>query len=150
IYVHVITDNKNRTLTSVKTTISKCGGNLGEAGTVGWMFEKKGMILAKAVGKSADEAEMEAIDAGAEDIDRDGDEFEILTAPNSLMKVRENLEKAGFVIEKAEFDFVAKNPVKIGSLEDARKVIHLVEELEDDDDVANVYGNFDIPEEFLG
>lgn len=149
VYVQVITDNKNRTVASVKTAFTKNGGNMGEAGSVGWMFEKKGLVIAKASGKDEDEAELEAIDAGAEDLERDGDNFEIYTDPSNLMKVRDNLEKAGFEIEKAEFDYRPKNPVKIENLEDANKVLKLMDALEDDDDVSNVYSNFDISEEIM-
>jgi len=149
VYVQVITDNKNRSAANVKVTFSKNGGNMGEAGTVGWMFEKKGLILAKASEKDAEEAELEAIDAGAEDIDIDGDLFEIIVDPSSLMQVRDNLDKSGFEIEKAEFDYIAKDPVKIDNQEDAKRVLRLIEALEDDDDVANVYSNFDIPEEMM-
>lgn len=149
VYVQVITDNKNRAVSSIKTIFNKSGGNMGEAGTVGWMFEQKGIIFAKASGVDSEEAELLAIDAGAEDISTEGDEFEIITTPAGLMKIRENLEKAGFEIKKAELTFVAKNPVKIDSLEGAQKVFRLIEALEDDDDVANVYSNFDVPEEMM-
>ena len=87
--------------------------------------------------------------AGAEDIDIDGDLFEIIVDPSSLMQVRDNLDKSGFEIEKAEFDYIAKDPVKIDNQEDAKRVLRLIEALEDDDDVANVYSNFDIPEEMM-
>lgn len=148
-YVQVITDNKNRALSNIKTIFTKSGGNMGESGSIGWMFEKKGLILAKVGDKDPEEAELEAIDAGAEDISIEGEDFEITTDPAKLMKVRENLEKAGFEVEKAEFSFIPKNSVKIGALGDAQKVLRFVESLEDDDDVANVYSNFDIPEEMM-
>ena len=148
-YVQVITDNRNRSVASVKTCFNKTGGNMGEAGTVGWMFEKKGMILAKAEGMERDEAELMAIDAGAEDLSVEDGAFEIYTAPEELMKVRDALEEAGFVCEKAEFDFVAKNPVKVENAEDAQKVMKLIDALEDDEDVANVYSNVDISDEIL-
>jgi YebC/PmpR family DNA-binding regulatory protein len=149
VYIQVITDNKNRAVSNVKTILMKSGGNMGAAGSVGWMFEKKGLILAKTSGKDPEEAELEAIDAGAEDIEKDGDLFEIYTDPSSLMKVRGNLEKAGFDIEKAELDFRAKDPVKIENADDAKKVLKLMDALEDDDDVSNIYSNFDISEEIM-
>jgi YebC/PmpR family DNA-binding regulatory protein len=149
IYVQVITDNKNRAVSNVKNVFTKNGGNMGEAGTVGWMFEKKGVITAKITDKNNDEAELLAIDAGADDLTIENGIFEIITSPSVLMKVRDNLENSGFKVEKAELDFIPKNPVKIDNLDDAKKVLRLVEALEDDEDVANVYSNFDIPEEIL-
>lgn len=149
VYIQVITDNKNRSSSNIRTIIQKNGGQLGSSGSVGHMFAKKGVILAKAGSMDTEEAELAAIDAGAEDITVDDGEFEIITAPSDLMKVRDNLQSVGFDVEKAEFDFVAKNPVKIDGLDDAKKVIKLVEALEDDEDVANVYSNFDIPGEIL-
>ncbi len=149
-YVQVITDNKNRSLTSVKTIFNKNGGNMGEAGTVGWMFERKGVIEAKIpTGKDPDEAELEIIDAGAEDLEKEGSEVEIKTADTDLAKVRDNLEKAGFHIERAEISYVAKDPVKVDSPDEAKKVLKLMDALEDDEDVANVYSNFDIPDEIM-
>lgn len=148
-YIQVITDNKNRSAANVRTIMQKNGGQMGSAGSVGHMFEKKGVILAKAGGMDSEEAELAAIDAGAEDISVEDGEFEIITAPADLMKVNDALKSAGFEVEKAEFDFVGKNPVKIDSLEDAKKVLKLVEALEDDEDVSNVYSNFDIPTEIL-
>ena len=148
-YVQVITDNKNRSAANVRIIMQKNGGQMGGAGSVGHMFEKKGVILAKAGSMDADEAELAAIDAGAEDISVEEGEFEIITAPSDLMKVNDGLKAAGFEVEKAEFDFIGKNPVKIDSLDDAKKVLKLVEALEDDEDVSNVYSNFDIPMEIL-
>lgn len=149
VYVEVITDNKNRSVASVKTIFTKNGGNMGEAGTVGWMFEKKGLIIAKAEGKDADEAELEIIDAGADDLEQNEGRFEVYTDPSLLMEVRDNLEKSGFQVEKAEFDYVAKNPVKIETVEDAKKIIRLLDILEEDEDVSNVYSNFDISDEIM-
>lgn len=149
LYVQAITDNKNRTVASVKTAFTKNGGNMGSAGAVGWKFEKKGLILAKSEGMDMDEAELNAIDAGAEDLSMEDEVFEILTDPAELMQVRDNLEKAGFEVQKAEFDFRATNPVKIDNVDDAKKVFKLVEALEDDEDVSNVYGDFDIPDAIL-
>lgn len=149
VYVHVITDNKNRSVASVKSIFTKNGGNMGEAGTVGWMFEKKGLIIVNLEGKDADEAELEIIDSGAEDLERNEDRFEIYTDPSSLMQVRDNLEKIGFKIEKAEFDYRAKNPVKIDNVDDARKILKLLDVLEEDEDVSNVYSNFDISDEIM-
>lgn len=147
--IEVITDNKNRALTSVKTIMSKNGGNLGEAGSVGWMFDRKGLIFARAEGKDPEEAELEAIDSGAEDITVDEEVYEIITPDTELMSVKDNLEKTGFSVEKAEISYLPKNTVKIDSPEKAAKVLKLIDLLEDDDDVSNVYSNFDIPDEIM-
>jgi len=149
LFVKVITDNKNRSVASVKTIFTKNGGNMGAAGTVGWMFDRKGVIMAKADGMDVDEAELNAIDAGAEDISFDSGEFEIITDASDLMNVRDKLEAVGFNIEKAEISFLAKEPVNLDTAEDAKKVLKLVDALEDDDDVSDVYGNFDISDEIL-
>lgn len=148
-YIQVITDNKNRSNANVRLIMAKNGGQLGSSGSVGHMFEKKGVILARAGSMDADDAELAAIDAGAEDISVEDGMFEIITAPADLMKVREALDKAGFEVEKAEFDFIGKNPVKIEGLEDAKKILKLIEAIEEDEDVSNVYSNFDIPVEIL-
>ncbi len=149
IYVQCITDNKNRSVAAVKTIFTKNGGNMGEAGTVGWMFEKKGVIDACASDKSQDDSELEIIEAGAEDLAFDGENFEIITAPTSLMAVRDNLEKSGFAVKKAVLSYLPKEELKIESADDAKRILKLVEALEEDDDVDEVYGNFDIPEEIL-
>jgi YebC/PmpR family DNA-binding regulatory protein len=149
VYIQVITDNKNRSVSGIKTAFNKNGGNMSEAGTVGWMFERKGMIMAKAPDMDEDELELIAIDSGAEDMEKEGKDFEITTMDTSLMKVRDNLEENGFKVEKAELSYLPKNPVKIDELEDAKKVLRLIEALEDDDDVANVYSNMDISEEMI-
>jgi len=149
LYIQSITDNKNRVLTNLKVILSKNGGNLGSAGAIGWMFEKKGHILIKAPNKNSEEVELMIIDSGADDFEKVDDKYEILTKFPEMAKVRNSLEKAGFAIEKADMTYVAKNPVKIASLEDAQKVIRLVELLEDDEDVGNVFGNFEIADEIL-
>ncbi len=148
-YVQVITDNRNRSVSNVKIAFTKNGGNMGEAGTVGWMFEKKGLILTKLGARDRDEAELQIIDAGAEDLEIEDGDIEVITSPTELMQVKDNLIESGFEIHKAELNYVPKTPVKVDNLEDARKVIKLVEALEDDEDVANVYSNFDIPMEIL-
>jgi len=149
VLVEVITDNKNRSVANVKTIFTKNGGTMGGAGSVSWMFDKKGMVTVKADQKPADEAELMIIDAGAEDVSYENGAFEITTDPSDLMMVRDNLEKTGFEIENASITYLAKNPVDIDSMEKAQKVLKLLEALEDDDDVSNVYSNFDISEEIM-
>jgi len=149
VLVEVITDNKNRSVANVKTIFTKNVGTMGGAGSVSWMFDKKGMVTVKADQKPADEAELMIIDAGAEDVSYENGAFEITTDPSDLMMVRDNLEKTGFEIENASITYLAKNPVDIDSMEKAQKVLKLLEALEDDDDVSNVYSNFDISEEIM-
>ena len=149
VLVEVITDNKNRSVANVKTIFTKNGGTMGGAGSVSWMFDKKGMVTVKADQKPADEAELMIIDAGAEDVSYENGAFEITTDPSDLMMVRDNLEKTGFEIENASITYLAKNPVDIDSMEKAQKVLKLLEAVEDDDDVSNVYSNFDISEEIM-
>ena len=149
VLVEVITDNKNRSVANVKTIFTKNGGTMGGAGSVSWMFDKKGMVTVKADQKPADEAELMIIDAGAEDVSYENGAFEITTDPSDLMMVRDNLEKTGFEIENASITYLAKNPVDIDSMEKAQKVLKSLEALEDDDDVSNVYSNFDISEEIM-
>ncbi len=149
VYVQAITDNRNRSVASVKTCFMKNCGTMGEAGSVGWMFDHKGLIIVKVGVKDPDEAEMEIIEAGAEDLELFEETFEITTAFTDLMKVRDKLEEAGFEVAKAEPNFIAKNEVKIETLEDAQKLYRLIEALEDDDDVGNVYTSADVPDEIM-
>ncbi|MBT7736202.1 YebC/PmpR family DNA-binding transcriptional regulator, partial [Candidatus Peregrinibacteria bacterium] len=143
------TDNKNRAFSNIKTTFAKNGGNMGEAGSVGWMFEKKGIIIVKVGDKNPEESELEIIEAGAEDLEMDGDTFEVITDASSVMQVRDDLEKAGFEIAKAEQTYLPKDPIEIKNLEDAKKIIRLMELIEDDEDVSDVYSNFDISEDLM-
>lgn len=147
--VEVITDNKNRSYTNVKNIFSKNGGTLGESGSVGWMFERKGVISAKASGKDTDEAELQAIDAGAEDLSIDGNVFEIITDATQLMIVRDKLEAVGFDVEKAEISYLPKDSIKIDNVDNARKIFKLMDALDDDEDVSNIYSNFDISDEIM-
>lgn len=149
VYIQVVTDNKNRTVASVKNALSKHGGNMGTTGSVAWMFHKKGLILVKADPGIHEDIELAAIDAGAEDIKSENDSVEIYTDPKNLHTVKSKIQEAGFNIESSEITFIPENEVKIESENGAKKVIKLMEALEDDDDVTNVFSNFDIPEELM-
>jgi len=149
VLVEVLTDNKNRSVTNVKNIINKNGGKMGESGTVGWKFDRKGVILVKLGDKDPEEAELEIIDAGADDLSLKENVFEVLTQTTDLMKVKDNLEKAGFEIIKAELSYLAKDTVNIDSSDKAKKVLNFIDLLEDDEDVNNVFSDFDIPEEIL-
>lgn len=148
ILVNALTDNKNRTVAEVRSTLTKRGGSMGEAGCVAWMFEKKGVI--NVLKDSADEdAIMElSIDAGAEDVEISDDGYEIVSEPENYYSIKEELEKKDIQIEYSEITMKPKTTVELKG-EDARKAMTLVELLEDLDDVQDVYTNFDIDDDEL-
>jgi transcriptional/translational regulatory protein YebC/TACO1 len=133
----------------VRHLFAKHGGNLGATGAVAWQFERRGLVLVAAEGTDEEALLLTAADAGADDVALDGSTFEISSAPESLTTVREALEAAGFHPESAELAMVPKTTVAIADEPTARKVLRLVEGLEEADDVQDVYANFDIPEAVL-
>ncbi len=149
VIVEALTDNRNRTASDVRHLFSKHGGNLGASGAVAWQFERRGIVLVAANGADEEELFLAAVDAGADDVDLDGSTFQVSSAPEQLALVREAVETAGFTIESAELSMVPKVTVAIDDEATARKVVRLVEGLEDNDDVQDVYANFDIPETVL-
>jgi YebC/PmpR family DNA-binding regulatory protein len=149
VIVEALTDNRNRTASDVRHLFSKHGGNLGATGAVAWQFERRGIILIAADGVDEDDLVLAAAEAGADDVERDGDVLEVSSAPDLLAIVREALERAGFTIESAELSMIPKVTVAIGEESTAKQVVRLVEGLEDNDDVQDVYANFDIPESVL-
>ena len=148
LFIEALTDNRNRTAADVRHVFTKNDGNLGESGSVAWLFERKGVIL---VDGAADEDELmlAAADAGADDVDPEESSYRVTTAPESLHAVREALEESGMPIESAESTMVPKTLVSIEEEGMARKVVRLMDELEENDDVQAVYSNFDIPERVL-
>lgn len=149
VIIECLTDNKNRTLTNVRTVVNKRGGNLGASGSVAWMFERKGVITISVKGKDPDELELIAIDAGATDIERSDDEMEIYTVASDLNEVSEKLRSAGITIENAEVSMVPNQTVKIEDEATAQKVIDFIDAIEEDEDVSNVFANFDISDELM-
>jgi len=149
VLVEALTDNRNRTASEVRHAFSKHGGNLGTTGAVAWQFERRGVVLASAENVDEEELLLAAADAGAEDVELDGSSFVISGPPESLSSVREAVEAAGFTVESAELAMVPKATVEIADESTARKVLRLVEGLEESDDVQDVYANFDIPETVL-
>ena len=149
VLVEALTDNRNRTVADVRHLFAKHGGNLGASGVVGWQFERRGIVLVAADGVDEDELMLAAAEGGADDLERDGSTFQVSSAPEALSSVREAVEAAGFVVETAELSLVPKTTVAIEDEATARRVIHLVEGLEENDDVQEVYANFDIPERVL-
>jgi YebC/PmpR family DNA-binding regulatory protein len=149
ILVEALTDNRNRTAAEVRHIFSKSDGNLGTAGAVAWQFERKGVILVDADGTDEDELVLAAADAGAEDVALDGSSFQVTTPPDELAAVRSALESSGVELETAELTMVPKTTVRVEDDAAARKLLRLVDALEDNEDVQGVYANFDIPEAVL-
>ncbi len=149
ILVEVLTDNKNRTASEIRHIFSKHGGNLGEAGCVSWIFEKKGIIQINKEDVDYEKLFEDAIEAGAEDMD-DSDEkvYEIITVPEDFEKVKKALEEKGYKITHAKLTMKPKNTVKVDE-ENAGKLLKLMEKLEDNDDVQNVYSNFEMDDALL-
>jgi transcriptional/translational regulatory protein YebC/TACO1 len=133
----------------VRHLFTKFGGNLGATGAVAWQFERRGVVLVPADGVDEDELVLAAADAGADDVERDGSTFVVSSAPEELSRVREALESAGLELESAGLSMVPKTTVAIADESTAKAVVRLVEGLEDNDDVQDVYANFDIPEAVL-
>ncbi len=148
IFMHVLTDNKNRTVAELRHILSKNGGNLGESGCVGWMFERKGYFVVEK--SSADEEKLLdiALGAGADDMREDGSNFEILTAPENFEPVRVALESAKIPTAAAEVSMMPQNYVKLEG-KNAQTMLKLMEALEDHEDIQNVWANFDIDESEL-
>ncbi len=148
VYVTALTDNKNRTAADVRYIFDRGGGKLGTDGSVSWMFERKGVIFVDAAGLDEDEVMLAAIDAGAEDVIPEGDTFEIRTDAADFMAVRSGLEAAGIKYTSAELTMIPKNTVALDESE-ARKTLRLLDALEDNDDIQEVYANFDIPDHVM-
>jgi YebC/PmpR family DNA-binding regulatory protein len=148
VLVEAVTDNRNRTAADVRHTFAKNDGNLGTSGAVGWLFERKGVIL---VPDSAAEEDvmLAAADGGAEDVSVEGSSYEVISAPDDLQALRAALEEAGIEVESAELTMLPKTTVQIEDEAAARKLLRLMDALEENDDVQDVYANFDIPEGIL-
>jgi YebC/PmpR family DNA-binding regulatory protein len=147
--VEALTDNRNRTAAEVRHIFAKHDGSLGGSGSAAHLFERQGIVLVPAEGVDEDELTMAAADGGAEDVARDGSTFEVSSAPEALLRLREAINGAGFPIESVEVALVPKTTVPIDDETTARKVLRLMEALEENDDVQDVFANFDIPEAVL-
>lgn len=140
--IESVTDNKNRTVAEVRHILSKHSGSLGETGSVAWMFDRKGVITVVAGDKSEDEVMEVVLDAGAEDFQTEDDFYEVTTAVEDFEEVRKALQNADFNIENANLQWIAKNTVSVSG-ENAEKAMKIIDALEDNDDVQNVYTNAD-------
>jgi len=145
--VETLTDNRNRTAGEMRHYFDKCGGNLGQSGSVLFMFERKGIIQIEAEGLDEDTVMEAALDAGADDFGFDGDVFEITTDPNSLGAVRDALEEKGYTFLSAEVEYVPGTMTTIDDQETAAKMEKLIDMLEENDDVQAVWHNWEMPEE---
>jgi len=148
IMADALTDNRNRTSASIRHRFSKLGGNLAESNAVGWMFERKGVITVNTGKHDPEEVGLDAIEAGADDVQVDGKSVEITTPPNAFEKVKAAMEALGVSVENAEVTMQPKQTVSVGE-DKAAAVLRLMESLEEDDDVQQVYANFDIPSDVL-
>lgn len=147
VFVTCLTDNRNRTASDVRHAFDKFGGNLGQSGCVSYMFDKKGLILIERQdGISEDDLMMEALDLGAEDINIDEDGFEIITSPEDFNQVRDGLSERGYKFAAAEISYIPQNTVALTDEEDMKNMMKLIETLEENDDVQEVYHNWEIPE----
>jgi len=148
VLVEVLTDNRNRTGAEIRNIFTKNGGSTSEPGAVAWQFDRKGQIL---VARAADEEELmlAALDAGAEDIVDDGDSWRVMTPPSDLHAVRTALDDAGLAVESADLTMVPQATIALDTAESAKKVLRLIDALDDHDDVQAVHANFDIPDNIL-
>jgi YebC/PmpR family DNA-binding regulatory protein len=148
LFIDVLTDNRNRTVAEIRHALTKHGGSLGEGGCVAWMFDLKGVLLIPVDGRTEDELLEIALEAGADDLTREGDVFQVTTRAGDLTQVKQALEQRGVVVSSAEVVRVAQNTVRVEG-KDAELMLKLLEALEDQDDVQRVSSNFDIPEELM-
>ncbi len=143
IFMHVLTDNKNRTVAELRHILSKNGGNLGETGSVGWMFHRKGYFVVEKSVVEEDKLMELALSAGADDMQEDGDNFEIFSAPESFDEVKKALEDAKIPLAASEISMVPQNYIKLEG-RNAQTMLKLMEALEEHEDIQNVWSNFDI------
>jgi len=149
VIVEALTDNRNRTAGEVRHLFTRNDGNLGGSGAVSWLFERRGVVLVDSSGADEDELTLAAAEGGAEDVSLDGTSFQIVSAPEQLAAVREAIEAAGFSVDSAELTMVPKTTVEVADEGEAKKILRLIDQLEENDDVQDVYANFDIPERVL-
>jgi YebC/PmpR family DNA-binding regulatory protein len=148
VLIECLTDNRNRAATDVRTALTRNGGNLADAGSVSYMFSRKGVVIVPKAGLSEDDVLGAVLDAGAEECNDLGEAFEVVSEPTDLIGVRTALQSAGIEYESAESSFVPSVTVPLDA-DGARKIFKLIDAIEDSDDVQNVYANFDVSDEVL-
>jgi YebC/PmpR family DNA-binding regulatory protein len=149
ILIEILTDNKNRTTAEIRHILSKYGGNMGETGSVTWMFHQKGLIHIQNGSINEDTLLEVSLDGGADDVSLQGEIYEITIDPSLFESFKEHLEKENYKIMKAEITKTPQSTVPIKERKKAEKILTLMEALEEQDDVQNIYSNFDIPDEIL-
>jgi YebC/PmpR family DNA-binding regulatory protein len=149
VLVDVMTDNRNRAASDIRHIFSRNGGSLGEAGCVGWMFSKKGSVVFSKDKLTEEEIMEVALEAGAEDVRDQEDQYEVTTAPEDFAAVKAAFDERGMVYELAEVTMVPQTTVRIEDEKQAQQLLRLMDALDDSDDVQNAYANFDIPDEIL-
>ena len=149
VFVEALTDNRNRTAADVRHTFSKNDGNLGESGSVAWLFERKGIVLVPAESVDEEELMLAVADGGADDVVEEESGYQVTSSPEGLHGVKEALAAVGISFESAEVTMLPKTTIRIEDEADAKKLVRLMEALEENDDVQDVYSNFDIPEGVL-
>lgn len=147
--IEALTDNRNRTAADMRAILSRGGGSLGESGCVAWMFERKGVVEVKGENLDEEALLMACLDAGAEDMETQEDGYIIYTDSSAVNDVQEALKKAGYAVTRAETDMIPNSTIAIEAKEQAVKILRLMDNLEEHDDVQNVYANFDIPDELM-
>jgi YebC/PmpR family DNA-binding regulatory protein len=147
--IDVMTDNRNRTTPEIRAMLARNNGTPGEVGSVGWMFERKGVIIVNGKGVTEDSLMTCGLDSGMSDMENSGDDYTLYCDSNSLPDLETALKQNKYVVESAEVEMVPKTTIKIDDLESAQKILRLVEVLEDHDDVQNVWSNFDIADELM-
>ena len=145
--IDVLTDNRNRTGADIRNIFSKLGGSMAEPGAVGWQFSRRGVV--SVIGGDEDSVMMAALDAGADDVSSEDGGFRVTCDPSAVYDVRDALQAAGFEIESAESTMIASLSIEVTDKDDARKILRIVDALEDNDDVQDVYSNFDISDELM-
>lgn len=146
--VEVLTDNRNRAASDIRSIFTKFGGSLAEPGAVSWQFTRRGVILVE--GSASEDATMSAaLESGADDVERDGDSWKILTEPSVVWDVKEAIEASGLVVLGAESTMVSSTTIEVADATDARNVLRIMDALEDNDDVQDVFANFDIEESLM-
>jgi YebC/PmpR family DNA-binding regulatory protein len=148
VLIECLTDNRNRAASEVRVALTRNGGSLADPGSVSYMFNRKGVVLVPKAGTTEDDVMLAALDAGAEEINDAGDNFEVISEAGDLLTVRKAIQEAGIDYESAETSFVPSMQIELDA-EGARKVFRLIEALEDSDDVQNVWANFDVSDEVL-
>ncbi|WP_395151775.1 YebC/PmpR family DNA-binding transcriptional regulator [Ilumatobacter sp.] len=147
--IDVLTDNRNRSGADIRQIFSKLGGSMAEPGAVGWQFSRKGVIIIEGEGVDEDELMMAALEAGAEDMTRSGDDFQVVSDPSPVFDIKASLEAAGFTVQSADSPMLAENLVEVTDVKDAKGILSVMEALEDNDDVQDVFSNFDMSDELM-